>query len=196
MRFRPKSCQLSRIGVHLKAFLPPLPRLGKALCTRRGCVRGEGRALFCTKAPFLPPAPPIHPAKNLAGRMTGNISAQGVPRPPVPRRHTRKARERDGGMTAFFRETTGRLCWSTKRFQRKSSWGPAGGHRAGYALAGPCSLSSFRARVFEGERGRGERGDFLQKVPPFPAIQQIEPLAFETDETRGSSVLPGPNQAE
>ena len=51
-------------------------------------MRGEGRGLFCKKAPFLPPAPPIHPAKNLAGEDDG-VTFPGRPSP---------ARQSPGGM--------------------------------------------------------------------------------------------------
>ena len=98
-------------------------------------MRGEGRELFCKKAPFLPPAPPIHPAKNLTGRMKGSAFPPGrslTDGPPVRRRFSffvtgmrlkrfafEKGKTRGGGTTLpsrdqaekarFFRETTGHM---------------------------------------------------------------------------------------
>ena len=169
MRFRAKSCHSSRIGVHLKAFLPPLPCRGKALCVRRGCVRGEGRALFCKKAPFLPPAPPIHPAKNLPGRMTGKRSVQGVPPSVSPPAAREKARKRGGGIAGFCPRNNRPLVLEHKALPTEKAQGDQPGDQwSGDALAGPCSLSSFPARVFEGERGRGGKGGLFAKSPPFP----------------------------
>ena len=112
-------------------------------------VRGEGRGLFCKKAPFLPPAPPIHPAKNSIGRMKGSAFPPGRPltaSPPVRRRFFLCC-DVDGGP---------RVCHAAGGLSDKRWPGRRG------------VLSSSRQEFLKGKGGAGGKGGLFAKSPLFP----------------------------
>ena len=136
-------------------------------------MRGEGRGLFCKKVPFLPPAPPIHPSKNLTLE-DDRLTFPG--RPSLDRRSPGNAIEHFPFETLCVPHHT--VCHFTKKnglpqelllpqtrdISRHAAGGPAAesGDRASRRLAG------LPGRVFEGKRGRGGKGELFAKSSPFP----------------------------
>ena len=156
-------------------------------------MRGEGRGLFCKKVPFLPPAPPIHPAKNLTLE-DDRLTFPGRP-----------SLDRWSPGNAMKHFPPGTLCVSHHtacRFAEKNAVFPLGLDRAAlccrlafylfkaktllllqtrdiyrHAAGGPAvegrdrasrRLAGLPGRVFEGKRGRGGKGELFAKSSPFP----------------------------
>ncbi len=136
---------------------PPVRR--RLLFLWRGwrLLSGGGKGLFAKKP--LPPALPIHPAKNFVREDEG----EGVPARAHPDRWSPGEAE-----SSFL----------VARMAAHLFVMPPGDCRTRDALGGAASCHRSRQEFLKGKGGAGERGDFLQKVPPFPRKKTSSPACY------------------